>query len=127
MPPLRAAIDVSLSPLAEDVARFLRARGFVLHKCCTPGGDGEVHSVGGVCLTDEPGGGVLLGWSPHPALVHESGTVEKADVVAEMLAVFRAWLSREGFHFEMGPVGRSLRVLDAPESARGLPVLQAAS
>lgn len=117
MPPSRPTLHVPLSPLAAEIALFLRARGFALHKCCTEGGDNLDHNTGGLCLTEEPSGAVLVGWATHPTLLHEAGADDRADVVIDMVALFRAWLDRAGYWSESGPVGRTVRVL--PHSPAG--------
>lgn len=109
----------TLSPLAEQVAEFFRLRGFALHKCCTSSRDGRENGLGGVCLTEEPDGGVLVGWAPSTRLRYADSTSTRADVIGDMLRLFWEWLDQAGYLTEMGPLSRSVRVLSVvPTSER---------
>lgn len=96
--------------LERELGRFFENRGFQRHKCCHPGSDNVNHNIGGVCLTPEPGGDVMVGWSGHPRLAYEESHTDKADVVQDMVAVFTTWLTNAGYRLENGTGGRYVRV-----------------
>ena len=81
-----------LGSFASDIAVFFQRRGFTLHRSCHPGGDGQDHTTGGLGLTEEPGGSVLVGWNTHNTMRYADGWDETVDTVADQLSVFTKWL-----------------------------------
>lgn len=99
----------NLSTREVELTEFFSLLGFALHKCCT-GGDGTGHTTGGLCLTPEPGGHILVGWAINPCHRHRAGD-DATKLIRDMLATIRAALERADYSTEPGPLGRSVRVL----------------
>lgn len=96
--------------LETQLSELFRLLGFTLHKCCTDGKDGQDHMVGGLCLTPEPDGRVLVGWSVN-SHHHAREAHEVREFHEDMLGVVSRALTRSGFDVEPGPLGRTVRVV----------------
>lgn len=113
-PPSSPLEPPQLGPLGAALAAAFRRRGFPMHKCTSPGYDGENHVTGGLCLVEEPNGAVLIRWARGHDLARVEGVDEDIETLHDMLDLFRHWLQRWHFPYESGPAANSVRVLGTP-------------